>query len=713
MFTRAGGGGYKALPLLNGDKKKSAAKAKIMSIDPLLSILRNIGLGNQKAYEREAFSRNIGLLTSDEQLKLSCSKAAIPGLGGVGGSHLIALVRSGLGRFHLADRDVFEPANVNRQYGARVPDFGRSKLEVMVEEATGINPFLDIKAFPKGLTPENMDDFLEGADVVLDGLDFFEFEIRRLLFKRAREKGIFAITAGPMGFSAAMLIFSPDEGMGFDEYFHIHEGMSIEEKYLAFAVGLAPKATHSKYVDFAKVDFSSKAGPSSAVACQLCSAMAGAEALKILLKREGVKPVPHYSQFDLYTQTYRKGYLRYGNGHPIQRLKMKVAKRLLFKKGDESSPHGPPLPEAEVDSSSIPEVVFRFILKAGIQAPSGDNAQPWRLSWQGDSIEVDVDPEADRSFFNVHQIASKISCGAVLENMRIAVTAFGLEGSVAYLPEASPEAGASLKLHYTGRNKDPLCDVIWKRCTNRKPYDRRPVSEEAIESLHSQIRGFPGARLHILTERSDLKRLAKIVYRVDRIRTEHRPLHEHLVRMIRFTEREAREKRDGFPLKNLEGGPAGEAFLKFTRPWPVMNLMNKVGVGRMVALHAYQGLMSASAAGLLTVPGMETSDFVRGGQALERIWLSLTQQEIAMQPMAAVNLFWLRWQLEGPDGFMDKHQSLLNSVWAEYQGLFPGVDFSREGHVMLFRLGFAKDIRHRTYRRDLDHFLVPPQDCPQ
>jgi molybdopterin/thiamine biosynthesis adenylyltransferase len=241
-------------------------KPKIMPAEPLISILRSLGLGNHQSYEREAFSRNIGLLTEEEQVRLSRSRVAIPGLGGVGGSHLITLVRSGIGKFHLADRDVFEPANVNRQYGARVTDFGRAKLEVMVEEASGINPFLEIRAFPKGLTPENMDDFLEGVDVVLDGLDFFEFEIRRLLFKRAREKGIHAITAGPMGFSAAMLIFSPDEGMGFDEYFHIHEGMSIEEKYLAFAVGLAPKATHSKYVDFSKVDFSSKAGPSSVAA---------------------------------------------------------------------------------------------------------------------------------------------------------------------------------------------------------------------------------------------------------------------------------------------------------------------------------------------------------------------------------------------------------------------------------------------------------------
>ena len=39
------------------------------------------------------------------------------------------------------------------------------------------------------------------------------------------------------------------EGMSFDEYFNIVEGMAPEDRYLAFALGLAPRATHIKYMD--------------------------------------------------------------------------------------------------------------------------------------------------------------------------------------------------------------------------------------------------------------------------------------------------------------------------------------------------------------------------------------------------------------------------------------------------------------------------------
>ena len=68
----------------------------------------------------EAFSRNIGLVTLEEQERLRRSHVAIAGMGGMGGVHLITLARAGIGSFAIADPDCFELANMNRQYGARV-----------------------------------------------------------------------------------------------------------------------------------------------------------------------------------------------------------------------------------------------------------------------------------------------------------------------------------------------------------------------------------------------------------------------------------------------------------------------------------------------------------------------------------------------------------------------------------------------------------------
>ena len=97
----------------------------------LLNKIKEFGLNTREEYMAEAFSRNIGLLTQAEQDKLASVRVAIPGMGGVGGVHLITMTRTGVGKFHLADFDVFEPANINRQFGARVPEYADNQ---------GVNP---------------------------------------------------------------------------------------------------------------------------------------------------------------------------------------------------------------------------------------------------------------------------------------------------------------------------------------------------------------------------------------------------------------------------------------------------------------------------------------------------------------------------------------------------------------------------------------------
>lgn len=263
-----------------------------MELKPLFEKLEQYGIFSKADYIEQAFSRNIGLFTKEEQERLSHAKIGIPGMGGVGGIHFMTMVRTGIGHFHISDFDVYEPANVNRQFGARVPDFGRSKMEVMKEQALSVNPYIDIKEFPHGINKDTVDKFLEGVDVVVDSLDFFAFDARRLLFTRAREKGVHVVTAGPLGFSSAMLLFAPDKGMGFDEYFNIMEDMKPEEQHLAFALGLAPKAVQFKYMDMGKLSFKSGKGPSLNIACQLCSAMAGTEAVRIILKKRGLSRHP-------------------------------------------------------------------------------------------------------------------------------------------------------------------------------------------------------------------------------------------------------------------------------------------------------------------------------------------------------------------------------------------------------------------------------------
>ncbi len=134
-----------------------------------------------------AFSRTLGLVTPDELDTLHRKTIAIAGLGGVGGSHLLTLTRLGVGGFHLADFDTFGQENFNRQAGANMTTIGRRKLDVMIELARQINPGLRIKSFPAGVSLRNVDEFLHGADIYVDGLDLFAFQVRDAVFQTCYE----------------------------------------------------------------------------------------------------------------------------------------------------------------------------------------------------------------------------------------------------------------------------------------------------------------------------------------------------------------------------------------------------------------------------------------------------------------------------------------------------------------------------------------------
>jgi molybdopterin/thiamine biosynthesis adenylyltransferase len=275
-----------------------------------------------------AFQRNLGLVSDVEQLRLREARVAVAGVGGVGGLHLLALARMGIGKFRLADFDTFEVSNINRQFGATADTLGRSKTEVMREMALAINPGLEIDVFAEGIQRENVDRFLADVDVVVDGIDFFAFDIRRLLFQRARASGLYVITAGPVGFGSTLQVFSPT-GMSFDEYFGVYDGLSDLQKFVAFATGIAPAVLHRKYMDLSRIRLAAGRAPVVASSCLLSSGLVAYEAVNVLLRKRPIKAVPHYFQFDAHLQVYKHGHLRWGARHPMQHLKRWILTRKM------------------------------------------------------------------------------------------------------------------------------------------------------------------------------------------------------------------------------------------------------------------------------------------------------------------------------------------------------------------------------------------------
>jgi molybdopterin/thiamine biosynthesis adenylyltransferase len=131
--------------------------------------------------------RNIGLISEDQQEKLRNSKVAVFGLGGLGGACFEVLVRSGIGRFSIVDKDIFDESNKNRQIFAFQSTLGAKKVDVAERFAKDVNPEVGIKKY-ESVDEENIDEILSKADAAVMAID--ELKPCVIASREAREKNI-------------------------------------------------------------------------------------------------------------------------------------------------------------------------------------------------------------------------------------------------------------------------------------------------------------------------------------------------------------------------------------------------------------------------------------------------------------------------------------------------------------------------------------------
>jgi len=113
------------------------------------------------------------LFFSKEELdKIANTTIAIAGLGGVGAITAELLVRWGIKRFRLFDKDKYEPTNLNRQLFATNKTLDRYKVDVAVERMKEINPYTEIEmAIKERVTNKNSPRFLKGVNILIQTTD--------------------------------------------------------------------------------------------------------------------------------------------------------------------------------------------------------------------------------------------------------------------------------------------------------------------------------------------------------------------------------------------------------------------------------------------------------------------------------------------------------------------------------------------------------------
>ena len=182
-----------------------------------------------EGYKSRAYWRNFGFWNEQEQKRLSESKVAIAGVGGDGFQLGYKLAMMGVMNFSVADPETFEVENSNRVFAATDKACGRKKAEIFKEMVLSIRPGASVNIFTEGVNEDNVDQFMDGADIVLDESELTKLEIGTMIARTARRLGIPDLLVMNIGFSAIATSFHPHKGKTFEDIMGIPSGMPLDQ----------------------------------------------------------------------------------------------------------------------------------------------------------------------------------------------------------------------------------------------------------------------------------------------------------------------------------------------------------------------------------------------------------------------------------------------------------------------------------------------------
>ena len=126
-----------------------------------------------KPTKNQLFKRQITLSEIGEigQQKLQNASVLVVGCGGLGSPIAVQLAASGIGKVHLIDFDTIDVSNLHRQFFYSLDDVGKSKSKVLSEFIKNRAPFTEVTFTNSPITKENVFEFIENVDIVIDGTD--------------------------------------------------------------------------------------------------------------------------------------------------------------------------------------------------------------------------------------------------------------------------------------------------------------------------------------------------------------------------------------------------------------------------------------------------------------------------------------------------------------------------------------------------------------
>ena len=628
-----------------------------------------------RGYRAVRLDRNRNLITADEQDRLGLLRVGVVGLS-VGHAVAYTLAQEGLcGRLRLADFDDLELSNLNR-VPAAVFDQGLNKATLAARRIAELDPYLPVEVFNRGITAESVDRFLDGIDILVEECDSLDTKV--LVRQTARARRI------------PVLMATGDRGLLDVERFDAEPQRQI----LHGLLGEVDLAELSELPSKDKVPYALRMMDGARLSPRMAASLVevgstlatwpqlvGEVALSATLVAEGVR--------------------RIGLGEELRsgRLRIDVAQGL----NEIDDPAGSERTTDDVQDQQTdptPADAVERVVAAAIRAPSGGNAQPWRVSTRDRSVTIALAPEYT-STMDVGYRASAVAVGAAAFNARVAAAAGGILGPVSFEPgdDGCPLCAVLRLADESDPELAALYEPMLARETNRHHGKPVSLSNGIVESLQAAAQR-EGARLHLLTTRHDVDRAAAILAESDRIRYLTPRLHSEMISEVRFPSDPSQDP--GIDVQSLELHPADLVKLDVLRRPEVMSFLAEWNAGAALGADTRERVLASSCVGVVSMSGQALTDYARAGSAMEAVWIIAQQSGLAVQPISPVFLY--AHDHEDLEALSPTHATALQRLRDDFRELIATAP--DESQALVFRFADAPATSVRSRRRAVASTLM-------
>ncbi len=649
-------------------------------------------------------SANKNKITIAERDLLATKKVGVIGLS-VGQSVSVTLaLERGCGELRLADFDTLELNNLNR-IRTGVHNLGILKAYIVAREIAEIDPFFKVVCYTEGITDENIHYFfLDGVKLyaLIDECDVVNIKI--ICRIKARELRV------------PVLMEASDRGTLDVERFDLHPDMPIihgwlehltldldvlknlksNDEKLPYILPISGLDTLSARMQASMIEIRNTltTWPQLATAVTLGGALTADTCRRIFLNQFTDSGRYFVDLEQIIPDTRPK--VTFAPEAPTEQITTAEMDALA----------GQALSLLNNATYAPSKVEIEEIVSAAIKAPSAGNSQPWLWLYKNGCLFQFYRNSGVVSFSDPDRTSSHLAHGAALEHIALKAMQLG----ITTLIELFPIKGNRALIAAISFNKDvdtdatnTGCDLavyIDSRKTYRNAGNTAPLAPSVSDDLRNTVSSIDGAKLELITNDEELTALANIIGPMERLRLLNPESHyEFYEQQIRWNEGEYLKARDGVNFASLNISVPEQIGLKMVKNPNAASLLREWNGGQALEYTARNNMMNATAIGRITMPGSSPEDLIKGGIAMERLWLLATKHELAIQPIMTPMYFFANMSSEMPAQI----KAELSDLKVAFEGILCH-DNERKG-VFLFKIGATGKPLPESTRKPIEDVL--------